>query len=219
MKPVSWVVAVAMVYPLVGVRSVSADLGQQIATQGNDRGATACQACHGPDGMGNAAAGFPRLAGLNSEYLNRQLQDYQSGARSNPVMQPIASALDQTEKAAVSTYYAEQDAIPAPLIGRADRIPQSLGERLATRGAWERGIPECMSCHGPGGAGVGAVFPRLAGQHASYIVQQLTAWKQGTRTNDPNQLMGPVAEKLTEDESAAVGDYFSRLGTPNGTIK
>ena len=217
MKPASMVVAVAILSTLVGVRPVSADLGQQMATQGNNRGATACQACHGPDGMGNAAAGFPQLAGLNAEYLTRQLRDYQSGARANPIMQPIASALDPSEKTAVSTYYAEQDASPAPLIGRADRAPQSLGERLATRGAWDRDIPECVSCHGPGGAGVGAVFPRLAGQHASYIVQQLTAWKQGTRTNDPNQLMRPVAEKLTDEESAAVADYFARLVTPDAT--
>ena len=217
MNLASGLVAVAILSTLASVQPVSADIGQQIASQGNDRGATACSVCHGADGMGNAAAGFPRLAGLNGEYLARQLRDYQSGTRGNPVMQPIASALDSSEKAAVSNYYSLQDESPAPLIGRVDRTPQSLGESLVTRGAWERDIPECMSCHGPGGAGVGANFPRLAGQHSVYIVQQLNAWKQGTRTNDPNQLMRPVAEKLTDEESAAVADYFAGLSTPDST--
>ena len=69
----------------VGIAPVSADTGQQIATQGNGSGANACTACHGPAGMGNSAAGFPRLAGLNARYLAKQLSDYQSGTRSNPV--------------------------------------------------------------------------------------------------------------------------------------
>ena len=202
---------------LATATSAAADLGQQIATQGNSRGAVACVACHGPTGAGNAAAGFPRLAGLNADYLTKQLRDYQSGARDNPIMQPIAQALDEQEQVSVSAYYAAQEGSPAPLIGRADRAPQSLGERLATRGAWERDVPECVSCHGPGGAGVGAAFPRLAGQHASYIEQQLQAWKQGSRDNDPNQLMRPVAEKLTDEESAAVAAYFAQLGTADSS--
>ncbi len=202
---------------LAGNTPVFADTGESIANKGGSSGATACTICHSPAGMGNATTGFPRLAGLNAEYLASQLRDYQSGTRSNPVMQPIASALDEAQKLAVSEYYAAQDVSPAPSIGRADRAPESLGERLAMRGAWDRDIPECVSCHGPGGAGVGAVFPRLAGQHAIYIEQQLKAWKQGSRTNDPNQLMLLVAQKLTNEESAAVADYFAQLGTPDAS--
>ncbi|MEO8408995.1 MAG: hypothetical protein ABI478_00365, partial [Propionivibrio sp.] len=56
---------------LLGIRAASADIGLQIATQGNSDGAIACTSCHGPDGMGNAAAGFPRLAGMDAGYLAR----------------------------------------------------------------------------------------------------------------------------------------------------
>ncbi len=191
------------------------DMGQRIATAGNGRGATACIACHGPDGAGNAAAGFPRLSGLDAGYLAKQLDDYRSGTRVNPIMQPIAEALDDEEGVAVSAYFGTLAGSPAPApSGRADRSPRSLGERLATRGAWERDVPECVSCHGPGGSGVGAAFPRLAGQHASYLAAQLQAWKLGTRDNDPDGLMRTVAERLSDAESAAVAAFLNAHERP-----
>lgn len=72
-------------------------------------------------------------------------------------------------------------------------------------------MPACVSCHGPGGKGIGAVFPALAGQHASYIKAQLEAWKNGTRRNDPNNLMKVVADRLTDEEVQAVSEYFATL--------
>ena len=47
-----------------------------IVRQGNGRGAAPCMACHGDDGGGQAAAGNPRLAGLDAAYLQRQLEDF-----------------------------------------------------------------------------------------------------------------------------------------------
>lgn len=88
-----------------------------------------------------------------------------------------------------------------------------VGERLALRGAWERQVPECVSCHGPGGVGVGTAFPPLAGQPASYLVAQLNAWREGTRHNDPNDLMGHIAKSLSAEEVAAVADYFATLNS------
>jgi len=79
------------------------------------------------------------------------------------------------------------------------------------RGAWERNVPECVACHGPGGVGVGDSFPPLVGQSAQYLSSQLVAWQQGTRKNDPNDLMGHIARSLTEEEVKAVSTYFSNL--------
>ena len=64
-----------------------------IAIHGNDKGAKPCIACHGADSTAQAATGIPRLAGLNAAYLLKQLNDFASGARSNPVMTPIAATL------------------------------------------------------------------------------------------------------------------------------
>lgn len=73
--------------------------GQKLYTQGGaNPAAAACVTCHGADGMGLAAAGFPRLAGLPAAYLSKQLHDLkQGGSREHPVMKGIADALGDDE--------------------------------------------------------------------------------------------------------------------------
>lgn len=184
--------------------------GQAIVQKGNDKGAAACVACHGADGAGNAEAGYPRLSMLNAEYMAAQLRAFQSGARSNPIMQPIAKALSEAEIKAVAEYYAEQSAsVPPPAV----KDPQLLqqGEQLATRGRWQETIPACVSCHGPGGSGVGTAFPALAGQHAGYIRSQIKASQKGQRKGDPNELMTTVAKRLSDAQIEAVAAYFASL--------
>lgn len=185
--------------------------GNKIFTEGGSQpGAMPCVACHGADGLGLAAAGFPRLAGLPAHYVRKQLADYASGARSHPVMQPLASALTDAQIAALSDAVA---AMPAPMIAAVPRsqMPANPIQKLALQGAWERQIPACVSCHGPAGVGVGDAFPPLAGQPAAYLVAQLNAWQNGTRRNDPNDLMGHIAKALTPDEVQGVAHYFASL--------
>lgn len=160
-----------------------------------------------------AAGGFPRLAGLSAAYMRKQLEDIRSGARSAPVMQPLAAALTDEEIAAVTEMLAALPAVDVPLVTRVEKA-DDLGAQLALRGAWARNIPECVSCHGPSGIGVGDAFPALAGQPAQYIAGQLQAWRQGTRKNDPNDLMGHVARGLTDAEVQAVSEYFANLSQP-----
>jgi cytochrome c553 len=143
--------------------------------------------------------------------------DFRSGARANPIMQPIAAALSDDEIDAVTQTLAAMPAPAYPRIGRAEKAEGS-GAVLALRGAWERDIPECVSCHGPGGVGVGDTFPPLAGQSAQYLSAQLNAWRQGTRKNDPNDLMGQVARSLTDAEVTAVSAYFASLN-PQGAAQ
>lgn len=184
--------------------------GKTIFTQGGSQpGAAPCMACHGGDGLG-AAAGFPRLAGLSAVYLLKQLEDFKSGARSNALMQPLAQSLTEDEAHAVTQFLA---AMPAPAIVTVQRsaTPTGPAQRLALQGAWERQIPPCVSCHGPSGVGVGQAFPPLAGQSAIYLASQLKAWQNGTRRNDPNDLMGHIAKSLTEKEMQGVAEYFASL--------
>ena len=86
--------------------------------------------------------------------------------------------------------------------------------RLATRGDWSRALPACVQCHGPGGVGVGANFPPLAGQSAAYITSQLRAWQRGVRRNDPLQLMQHVARQLSPQEIQAVAGWFAAQPLP-----
>lgn len=185
--------------------------GKKIFTEGGSQpGAMPCVACHGADGLGLAAAGFPRLAGLPAAYVRKQLTDFSSGARSNPVMQPLAKALTEAEIAAVSQTVAAMP-FPAPATVPRSEMPGNAAQKLALQGAWERQIPACVSCHGPAGVGVGDAFPALAGQPAAYLTAQLTAWQNGTRSNDPNDLMGHIAKSLTPEEVQGVAHYFASL--------
>ena len=104
-----------------------------LATLGKAHGVASCASCHGADGAGQVAAGFPRLAGLNGAYLRKQLDDFASGARENAVMRPIATALDADERKAISDYYAKLP-IPAALAKPAAENPKddSPGALLAT---------------------------------------------------------------------------------------
>lgn len=82
--------------------------------------------------------------------------------------------------------------------------------RLAYQGDWSRGLPACVTCHGPSGLG-GDLFPRLAGQQASYIKTQLLAWQAGTRKGDVDGMMANVANKLTAAEVDALANYFANI--------
>ena len=194
----------------VSVATQAADPAAVYDQGGANPAAMACVTCHGADGEGMAAAGFPRLAGLSADYLKKQLADFASGERANPIMQPLAAALSTEEANAVITMLANK---PRPQVERISRAAaaQETGAVLALRGAWERNIPECVACHGPSGVGVGKAFPPLVGQSAQYLSSQLIAWQQGTRKNDPNDLMGHIARSLTEGEITAVSAYFANL--------
>ena len=186
-----------------------------IASGGNGKGAVPCMACHGVDGAGQAAAGYPRLAGLNAAYLQKQLDDFAGGARSNAMMQPTASALSEDERRAMALYYSKMP-LPAALATPTAAMPaaDSMGAVLATRGDWSRGVPGCVQCHGPAGSGVGANFPPLAGQPASYIEAQLKAWQKGTRHNDPLQLMQHLSSALSVQDIQTVSTWFAAQPVP-----
>ena len=183
--------------------------GVSIARQGNGHGVAPCMACHAADGGGQPAAGFPRLAGLPQAYLRKQLDDFAQGARVNATMQPVASGLSDVERDAVATYYSKLPVPQAAPAAAPSGNGAQLAQSLATRGRWSNGLPACEQCHGSGGVGVGDHFPPLAGQSAVYLGNQLHAWQQGTRRNDPLQLMQTVANKLSDADIAAISAWYA----------
>lgn len=190
------------------------DVGKVVAAKGAG-GAAACVSCHGTNGEGNAGAGFPRLAGLSANYLEKQLDDIASDARPSALMGPVAKLLSEGDRRAVSQYYAS---LPPPYnvaliaaTAAADPAENNRGAWLAIRGAWEKDLPACNQCHGPGGIGVGAAFPALAGQPKQYLSAQLQAWQTGKRSPFPLGLMPSVATKMTVEDIDAVATYYSEL--------
>jgi cytochrome c553 len=173
--------------------------------------AAVCQGCHGADGAGNPPAAIPRIAGQSADYLEKQLRDYASGARPHPVMQNFAKALGDSDRAAVASFFASLQSPYIKVSSNRDATQLALGHKLAHQGSELQHVQACQSCHGPDGIGVPHAAPYIAGQSGEYITSALISFKDGSRTNDPGELMSSVAAGLTDADIAAAAAYFSSL--------
>lgn len=161
-----------------------------------------CHLCHGQDGE-NSTPVYPRLAGQNAAYITKQLADFKSGRRTG-TMNAMAAGLDDADMEALGAYFSSKPAKP-------HRVPDpelaAVGEYIYQKGNRWSGVASCASCHGAEAAGTDKL-PRLAGQHARYLVSQLKDFNTRERTND-NAVMHSIASKLTEFEIEAVARYLS----------
>ena len=164
-----------------------------------------CVACHAADGN-SAIAANPKLAQQHPEYLVKQLQEFKSGKRNNPVMKGFASALSDDDMKNIAYWVTTKKAKPG---FAKDKALVTLGERIYRGGISDRQVPACAGCHSPNGAGIPSQYPRLGGQHAEYTAAQLTTFRDGGRNN--NLQMTQVAAKLNDREIRAVADYIAGL--------
>src|SRR5260221_8544724 len=169
-----------------------------------------CATCHGLHGEGSTA-GVPRLAGQNAEYLGHALSMFKDKTRASAIMQPIAAGLGDAEIAALAEHFSKESA-PLAEAPAATPSQQALaGQRLAEQGAGD--VLACFSCHGPGGAGDGARFPRIAGQPARFVVGRLHEFQDRARAAAPKPLtMTAVSTTLNDSQIEDVAAYLSRLG-------
>ena len=164
-----------------------------------------CAACHGADGN-SAIAANPKLSQQHPEYLVKQLEEFKSGKRNDPVMKGFASALSEDDMKNIAYWVTSKAAKPG---FAKDKDLVAMGERIYRGGIADRNIAACAGCHSPNGAGMPAQYPRLSGQHADYTVTQLIAFRDGKRANSLQ--MTQVAAKLNDKEIKAVSDYIAGL--------
>lgn len=168
---------------------------------------TLCAACHGPQGISTTIQ-WPNLAGQHPKYLSKQLKDMQTGQRSVPTMQGIVASLQEQDIKELADYYAK---IPAAQ-GSTPQKYLKRGEQLYRGGDFNKRISACIACHGPKGTGnAQAGFPLIAGQHAAYTMQQLFAFKNGSRSNDLNHIMHDISKKMNKEDMEAVAHYIEGL--------
>jgi cytochrome c553 len=184
--------------------------GAEIVANGTDYGVVPCARCHAFDGTADGSGAFPKLTGMSSYYLAKQLRDFASGLRTDAIMSAIARKMKIEDIAEVSEYYSGVRGTPtsAPPASP-DRM--ALGTRLATVGDQQKEIQACEGCHGAGGRGESPAIPPLAGQYAPYIAFQMRMWQIGYRKNDANQQMANIARRLSPQDIEAIGLYFERL--------
>jgi cytochrome c553 len=164
-----------------------------------------CFICHGADGESSSPV-FPRLAGQNAAYVARQLADYKAGKRKSTTMAPMVEDLTPADFTALGAYFAARPTHYHPV---EDPDLAQVGRFVYLRGNPYSGVAACATCHGPTGQG-SDTLPRLAGQHAQYVENQLKQFNKRERTND-NAVMHAIASKLSELEVKAVASYLSGL--------
>ena len=186
--------------------------------------AGACAACHGLDGNPTDPQ-YPRIAGQPERYVAHQLALFKSGERATgmaAVMQPFAAALSAQDMRDLGAYFATKqsgagvadDTAIAEGPNKGMKFYE-IGERLFRSGDAARGIPACMACHGPSGAGKpGPAYPAVAGQQAAYVARRLQEYRAGTTTEREPKLfsiMAAVTKPLTDEEIQSLASYVQGL--------
>lgn len=170
-----------------------------------------CSNCHGV--TGNAVSpNFPNLAGQIEPYVIAQLNAFKSHGRSDPAgfeyMWGLSRSLTEDQIKGLAAYYASQTPARQPI--ESDAAPIEAGKAIFEQGVTAKGVPACSGCHGPEGLGVGT-FPRLAGQHADYVIKQLAVF-QRTDERPEGGIMKTVAHELTQQNIDDVAAYVQAIG-------
>jgi cytochrome c553 len=168
-----------------------------------------CSACHGVTGD-STSPNFPRLNGQQKDYLIAQLDDFKGHSRSDAKAQEHMWGFTRLTTAQI-TELADYFSGQAPMRGKAKTSPAlARGEAIYRSGLPDLGVVQCSSCHGPSAEGNGT-FPRLAGQHANYLTQQIEIFQQ-TEQRPRGGPMKVVTHGLTGADTEAVAQYLESLG-------
>jgi cytochrome c553 len=164
----------------------------------------ACASCHGEEGQGNPSKFAPALAGLEAEYIARQMYAFKSGGRGTnddvhgQNMALIAKAYSDAQIEALATIIAKF---------------QTLG---SVKPITDPNYSECASCHGQAGEGNAAMgAPALRHLGQDYIIRQLQMYRAGARGNDTlGQLMvGAMSDEKWTD--AAIERLAAIIARPD----
>ncbi|ALV05203.1 c-type cytochrome [Roseateles depolymerans] len=175
----------------------------------------ACAMCHGREGRATSAGYFPRIAGKPAGYLFNQLQNFREGRRRNTAMNHLMQYMSDDYLREMAAYFSSLDlpyppARPSGLTAEETR----LAETLVYRGAPQRQLPACVSCHGADMTGKLPAMPGLLTLPADYLIGQLGAWQTGSRHARAPDCMATVAQRLTADEVSVLARWLSSQAVP-----
>ena len=180
-----------------------------------------CIACHGRDGA-HAIQQYPDIAGLDASYIRTQVKDILTGKRKgspdkltgHPRAESMRGAL-VTPDGQMRVTDDEIKIIAAWLAGLPSAGPQvhdpALSPERIAEGKAIYNKYNCRTCHGVDGKKPLRGYPKLAGQKAAYIAEQIRDIRDGARTNSRSRLMVPFAKRLSDEQIEAVADYLSQV--------
>ena len=178
------------------------------ATQslGFDRIVESCEGCHSTARLDETSL-IPRLAGQSETYLRDSLEAYGTGKRPSGVMEAALSRISVGERHRLAKYFADQS---LPAATRPDAETVNRGKTLAEHGDKMRGIAACAACHDT--PGVNDAYPRLAGQSAAYLENQLRLFLSGNRGGAAfADVMTRAVAGLGDDDIRTLAAYYGSL--------
>ena len=169
-----------------------------------------CSNCHGVTGT-SVSPNFPNLAAQMEGYFIAQLNGFKSQSRHDPAgfeyMWGLSRGLTDDQIRGLAAYYSGQLPERQDVEGDSGRF--EAGKSVFDVGVPDKGVPACSTCHGEQGQG-NATFPRLAGQHADYLVKQLVVF-QRTDERPEGGIMRTVAHDLTRQNIDDVAGFLQAL--------
>jgi cytochrome c553 len=154
-----------------------------------------CDGCHGPNGQ-PIDASIPTIWGQQKNFLVKQLHDYRTEDRANPVMSPIAETVKQEELRKTAEFFA------------AKTWPAHQAAATPAAAPPAEKITVCRACHQQNFEG-GLPAPRLAGQSYQYLVTAMNNFADDKRTN--NQDMATLMKALSPGDREAIAHYLAGL--------
>ncbi|MEP6547934.1 MAG: c-type cytochrome [Gammaproteobacteria bacterium] len=165
-----------------------------------------CYGCHGMENYRNAYPDYavPRLRHQHASYIVAALQEYKNGERPHATMHAQAASLSDQDMEDIAAYL---------------QGPEPTKATSAVKGKTPAQVAACVACHGDNGLGMAAeLTPKpavIGGQHADYLQQALTAYRNGRRKN---LVMGGMAQLLKSDEDVRIAaEYFAKQVSPLAT--
>ena len=187
----SWLMATLAALMLISSAALAADPIEDKAKL--------CVTCHGEQGIPQLKT-TPVIWGQNAGYLFLQLRDFQSGARKNDLMSPIAATLAKEDLLPLAIYFSklkwpnlQQPPAPQETATKALQANTSIG---------------CTGCHLDHFQGDGSTA-RLAGQQHDYLIKTMTDFRSGARDNNPG--MSDLMKAASPEDLAALAEYLAGL--------
>ncbi|MDN5842450.1 MAG: cytochrome c4 [Alcaligenaceae bacterium] len=193
--------------------------GEQLFANGDSaRGILACASCHGAAGNSTIPVN-PNLSAQPHEYIVKQLMDFKpkgdkpaarrGAGGADTIMTSIAATLTDEDIQNIAYYLGQQKLDLEKAATATKESSMERGQLIWRAGIVDRKVPACAACHSANGAGLPAEFPRLAGQHPEYLVEQLKLFRSNDRAN--STIMHDIANRMTDPDIAAVADYAAGL--------
>lgn len=184
---------------IAALTAATAGMLGSVHAQAIEQKAQLCAACHGETGIPQQKA-TPAIWGQQLGYLYVQLRDFNSGARQNDQMSPIAAMMQSDDMMALAQYFSQKP-WPALAQPRASAADAAQALRATTSVV-------CTSCHQESYKGEGTQ-PRLAGQEKDYLARTMLDFRDGKRGNNPG--MSGLMKSISESDIEAIAGYLAGL--------